>query len=83
MPIYEYECEGGHRFEGVRSIGERLKVVCPECKHTVHIIPSLTTTRMAMPFTVIGHDGTVLSSRQTTERTPLKVRKHSGKIVNY
>ncbi len=83
MPIYEYECESGHRFERLRSIEERYKVICPECEESVHILISLQGKHLlAESFTVIGHDGTVLSKTQTTERTPLKIRKKSGKVVN-
>lgn len=83
MPIYEYECADGHRFEELRSIEERYNSVCPVCNEPVHILISLQSKHLvAHPFTVLAHDGTVLSSTQTTERTSLKIRKKSGKVVN-
>lgn len=69
MPIYEYECEGGHRFEEFHSIENRHSVVC-SCGKPVHIKISLGSFRMARPFTVLAHDGTVLHQSQTTAKTP-------------
>jgi putative FmdB family regulatory protein len=31
MPIYEYRCENGHRFESFQSMSEDPISVCPEC----------------------------------------------------
>jgi putative FmdB family regulatory protein len=31
MPIYEYLCENGHRFESFQSMSEDPISVCPEC----------------------------------------------------
>lgn len=71
MPQYEYECEGGHKFELRRSIAERNKVACPDCLKPVNMRVSLPGKPLiATPFTVYGHDGTVLHQTQTTEKTP-------------
>lgn len=31
MPIYEYECENGHRFEAFQSMSEEALDTCPDC----------------------------------------------------
>jgi putative FmdB family regulatory protein len=42
MPIYEYECEEGHRVEKVRGIGGRNDlVVCPTCGREMKIVMSV------------------------------------------
>jgi putative FmdB family regulatory protein len=82
-PLYEYECEGGHRFEQIRSIDKRLNVDCPDCEKVVDIrISAPRKALMAHTFTTYGHDGRIIGQKQTTERTPIAVRKHSGKVVN-
>ena len=70
-PLYEYICEDGHRFEEFKSIEDRHNVVCPMCENPAHIRISLPRKpRMAVPFAVLAHDGTVLHETQTTEKTP-------------
>jgi len=82
--LYEYECEGGHRFEEIHSIADRNNVDCPDCKRAVHIRISVPRKPLiAHTFTTIGHDGKVIGQKQTTERTPLKVwGRKSGKEFN-
>ena len=53
MPIYEYECEGGHRFTEVRKIANRHDAVCPECGKWGNIKISLSNFRMAAPLTIV------------------------------
>jgi putative FmdB family regulatory protein len=31
VPIYEYKCENGHRFEAVQKMSDDPLVACPEC----------------------------------------------------
>jgi putative FmdB family regulatory protein len=31
MPIYEYECECGHKFELLQKLNEKPPSKCPEC----------------------------------------------------
>lgn len=31
MPLYEYKCVNGHRFEDFNSVEKRMKKKCPEC----------------------------------------------------
>jgi len=85
MPIYEYECDKcGKRFEELRSMDRRHEVECPDCKGAVHIrISTIGKPIEAHTFMVIGHDGTVLSQRQTTETTPLKVITRDGREINH
>lgn len=84
MPIYEYRCnECGYEFEEYRGMADRYNVNCPDCKRAVHIRMSVFVEgRPSHTFTTYGHDGQIIGQRQTTERTSLKVRKHSGKLVN-
>lgn len=53
MPNYEYECEGGHRFEERRSIADRHNAHCPMCKKPVSLRISHSDSRIAVPFTVV------------------------------
>lgn len=53
MPTYEYECEGGHRFEARRSIAERHNASCPQCKQPVRLLISHSDSRVAVPLTVV------------------------------
>jgi len=69
MPLYEYKCENGHRFEEFHSIENRHNAVC-FCGASVHICPSLSSFRMAGTYSVIDSDGKVCHTRQTTEKTP-------------
>ncbi len=84
MPIYNYECGCGKKFELLRPMrqsGE--KAPCPSCfEDAVQIVSSLRKCLVAHPFVVFAHDGTILHSTQTTERTPVQVRTKSGKVVN-
>lgn len=52
MPVYEYECKKGHRFERVKSIKVTDRVRdndrCPECKSTA----KLAASRPATPILV-------------------------------
>ena len=70
MPLYEYECEGGHRFEELHSMEDRHNAVCPICRKPVKLGMSSSTFRLAEPFSVYAHDGTLLHRRQTIEKTP-------------
>jgi len=58
MPLYEYECEDGHRFERLMQMQDRHNVVCPECMKPATQIMSLIRHRIASPLPVYLHDGT-------------------------
>ena len=36
MPLYEYECDNGHRFEMIRKFSDPPIAVCPTCGAAVH-----------------------------------------------
>jgi putative FmdB family regulatory protein len=40
MPLYEYECERGHRFERIVKFSDPPIEVCPECGASVHKLMS-------------------------------------------
>jgi putative FmdB family regulatory protein len=40
MPLYEYECEAGHRFELIRKFADPPVETCPECGRPVHKLMS-------------------------------------------
>ena len=83
MPIYEYECECGYRFEDLGRISQSSEDnVCPKCRRVAKRIISLTgKAKIATPFTVIGHDGNVLSRTQTTDKTPPTGYRHDNPNV--
>ena len=60
MPLYEYECEAGHRFEEYHRMDDRHDASCPECDGPVRLRISLSSFRLAVPFTVCTHDGKIL-----------------------
>ena len=60
MPLYEYECESGHRFDEFHSMDNRNKVSCPACNSPVHIKISLYSFRTATPFTVVSPEHGVI-----------------------
>jgi len=78
MPFYEYECECGNRFEQLHSIAGRHNAVC-KCGRLAHLLISLPRKALiAEFFTVMKHDGTVLSQIQTTERIPMPYHDDNG-----
>ena len=36
MPIYEYECEAGHRFERYGALGGEQSPTCPHCGRIIY-----------------------------------------------
>ena len=40
MPLYEYECENGHRFEKIQKFSDPPIAVCPTCGAAVHKLMS-------------------------------------------
>jgi putative FmdB family regulatory protein len=48
MPVYEYECKNGHRFESIRRVTDIAEtLVCQECKSEnkivrAKLVPSMT-----------------------------------------
>ena len=78
MGMYEYECEGGHRFEQKRSIADRYNVVCPKCKKSVRLRISLSSFKFATNTVVLQrkqdgeltHVGTTLNTPDTEPPRP-------------
>jgi putative FmdB family regulatory protein len=40
MPLYEYECEAGHRFETIQKFSDPPVETCPTCGRKVHKLQS-------------------------------------------
>src|SRR4051812_24238247 len=40
MPLYEYECDNGHRFEKIQKFSDPLISECPTCGSPVHKLMS-------------------------------------------
>lgn len=82
MPLYEYECDGGHKFEEIRSIEDRYNAVCPECKKLAHLKMSPWGRVIFTAWNVVkNHDGTVLSRTQSAEEIPMLPEKvHGGRF---
>lgn len=75
MPIYEYECENGHRSEAFRPMSESSQPnQCPDCSEVARRIVSRLAKRnpfdQRMPFTVFNHDGSVIGKRFDLKPTP-------------
>ena len=75
MPIYEYECEGGHRSEAFKPMSESGNSnQCPQCGRLAgRIISRLASGNffnLRMPFTVFNSDGNVIEKRYDLKPTP-------------
>jgi putative FmdB family regulatory protein len=40
MPLYDYECKNGHRFEDFNSVAKRMSTECPTCGVKAKKLPS-------------------------------------------
>ena len=80
MPLYEYECECGKKFEALRGIENRHNVTC-ECGKEPNLkVSKWGRVLIAAPFTVVGNDGIILSKTQSTECIPILPEKvHGGR----
>lgn len=45
MPIYEYECEAGHRFERYGALGGEQSPTCPHCGRPARRVPALVNLK--------------------------------------
>jgi len=72
MPLYEFECpECKARFEKLCELADGdFTHTCPACGTIARKIISPSSFRLAEPFSVFDHDGTLLHRTQTTEKTP-------------
>lgn len=74
MPIYEYQCQCGKRFEELRSMEKRHDAVCPRCSKVPKLLISQLAKRnpfdLRIPLTVYNHDGSVVGRRFDHRPTP-------------
>ena len=81
MPLYEYECEDGHKFEQLMGLDGMYGSICPTCSKVAKRKMSSFNFGFSQSFTTYGHDGRVLGRKQTTERTPMLPEKvHGGRF---
>jgi len=82
MPLYEYICSCGNRFEAIKSIDDRYNATC-DCGKIPKLVPSTyILARTAGRFKVFDCDGNLVANKQSTDRTSFKVRKKSGTVVD-
>lgn len=82
MPIYEYECPVHGKFESLGVMSQCSEdQSCPECgTSSRRVISAWARATIANWDTVVGHDGNVLSRRQSTEEIPMEPeRVHGGR----
>lgn len=81
MPLYEYDCECGERFEVLKSIADRHNTIC-SCGRLAKLKISAWGRVIFAGFDiVVEHDGTILSRRQSTEQVPMLPEKvHGGRF---
>lgn len=70
MPLYEYECTEGHRFEEFHSIADRYNVRCPKCMSSVKLRPSLASFRMEQMATIRYADGSIYDQKPSGGAVP-------------
>ncbi len=81
MPLYEYECEDGHRFDSIKPIPKRYTAVCKCGKIAKHIMSAWGRVIFAAYDTVVDCNGIVMSKKQSTEETPMLPEKvHGGRF---
>jgi len=74
MPVYEYECSKGHRFEEWHRMENRHDAICPVCTSPGKLVMSHTSSQVALVFRVVTHDGKVLerkTGRKSAPREPM------------
>ena len=81
MPLYEYECEDGHRFESIKHISKRHTAVCKCGKIDKLLISAWGRVIFSSYDTVVNSNGIVVSKKQSTEQTPyLPEKVHGGRF---
>ena len=70
MPVYEYECEGGHRFTGIRRMADRHGAVCPACGKQAKLNISLSNFKLAVPVTFVTPEHGVVHRRPDGGQSP-------------
>ena len=72
MPVYEYECGCGERFEKLRPISEYQEPSpCPKCNvGTERVMSTYRIGKESESFTVVGSDGEVMSQKRVSSFVP-------------
>lgn len=78
MPLYDYKCKNGHRFEAPKSIADRHTAICRCGRMGKKLMSPWGRVIFAAYDTVVGHDGSILSRKQSTEQTPMLPEKEHG-----
>ena len=83
MPLYDYKCSLGHRFDSIKSINNRHNAICPVCGNSASLMVSAWgRVIMANTFRVIDNNGRVLESKPTTNRIPYQGIAYNGGKAN-
>jgi len=78
MPLYEYECDCGKKFERILAIAKMDSVECVCGKTPRRLMSKWGRVLVAGLFKVVDSDGNILNQYQTTERTPYEYQTESG-----
>lgn len=71
MPIYEYKCACGQKFEKLRPMSEYDKLSnCPECGKESGRLVSSSHFRMAECFRVVDPGGNITQEKQVAKSMP-------------
>ena len=73
MPLYEYECARGHRFEAVQKVADKPLAQCADCSAKAHRVISRPT--------LLHNRGIHVFDRQTQDDV-LRSRPSSLKSLN-
>lgn len=56
MPLYEYECKCGYRFEALRGMDDRHNAICPECGELADKVMSVVNHTFGFRLTDACHE---------------------------
>ena len=71
MPLYEYECDTcGSRFSKLCSAESRQSATCNKCGSQAKLLVSLSNFRLAIPLTVLTHNGKKVDWSPTAGEVP-------------
>jgi len=74
MPLYDYECRNGYRFEELKSMEDRHNAICPLCGEVSQLLISQLAGNnffnLRIPLTVLDGDGNVIGKRFDHRPTP-------------
>jgi len=71
MPLYEYRCPecGNEEQRYIADMEKRYEVTCTRCGSLLELRISLSSFRLAVPFSVFDADGNLLSYKPDSEAT--------------